>query len=66
MTDTTYVRVSHNKAFKVTSTVSDSINTSGGILASGDINVSGVVGFGTNKCQMLYNSTENSIDFIIN
>ena len=41
MIDSTYVRVSYNKAFKVTSTVSDSINTDGGILAGGKIEAHG-------------------------
>lgn len=33
-----------------------------------DTHTTGTIGFGdsTNKCQMLYNTTENSIDFIIN
>ena len=35
--DSTYVKVYGNKAFKVTSTASDSINTDGGIKASGSI-----------------------------
>lgn len=37
MTDSTYVRVYNNKAFKVSSTASDSINTDGGVLANGEI-----------------------------
>ena len=37
MSDSTYVRVYNNKAFKVTSTAADSINTDGGIQASGNI-----------------------------
>jgi hypothetical protein len=37
MADSTYVRVYNNKAFKVTSTASDSINTDGGVLANGVI-----------------------------
>ena len=36
MADTTYVRV-HSKAFKVSNTASDSINTDGGVLANGEI-----------------------------
>ena len=37
MTDSTYVTVYNNKAFKVSSTASDSINTDGGVLAAGEI-----------------------------
>lgn len=40
MTDSTYVRVYNNKAFKVSSTDSDSINTDGGIQAAGNITTS--------------------------
>lgn len=43
MTDSTYVRVYNNKAFKVTSTASDSINTDGGVLANGTISASGII-----------------------
>ena len=43
MEDSTYVRVSHGKAFKVTSTASDSINTSGGVLAGSSITTAGYV-----------------------
>ena len=38
--DSTYVKVYGNKAFKVTSTASDSINTDGGIKASGNVTTS--------------------------
>ena len=43
-------------------------NNSGKLQINGNLNVSGNVGFGstTNKCQMVYNTNENSIDFIIN
>ena len=41
--DSTYVKIYGNKAFKVTSTASDSINTDGGIKASGSITAAGEV-----------------------
>ena len=43
-------------------------NNSGKLQINGNLNVSGNVGFGstTNKCQMVYDTNENSIDFIIN
>ena len=43
MDDATYVKVYNNKAFKVTSTASDSINTDGGILANSSITTGGYV-----------------------
>lgn len=68
MADSTYVRVSHSKAFKVSSTASDSINTSGGILAGGTISTSGsVIGSAflttnsSNYSLILRNSTESAL-----
>ncbi len=65
MADTTYVRVCNNKAFKVSSTASDSINTDGGVLASGEIRSNSKFSYGTSAYSQ-YNSTTNSIDFIFN
>ena len=65
MTDYTYVRVYNNKAFKVTSTASDSINTDGGVLAGGEIRSNSKFSYGSSAYSQ-YNSTTNSIDFIFN
>ena len=63
--DSTYVKVYGNKAFKVTSTASDSINTTGGVLASGEIRSNSKFSYGASAYSQ-YNSTTNSIDFIFN